>query len=677
MNINSFLQCLTLNGIVTGNAIQGIYTFNSGDSNLIYNNLYPTGAMYYSGLVSAINTPLINVGTPITNSTFSGGNIFRIGHTRSGDFGLLLDVQYNACRKPNLIDYCLLSSNTLNNSGKNFVLGINDANRIYLKTSGNYFYTLPQELTSHDLVYFSLNQHQYINLGIFNVQTNTFFNKNIDLGQQLNSDVVYIGGEFNNQTTTGFSGIMSNAVLFSQPVFNMNNCVSCYFVTGYSINNNTATVQIPQITGFTYSGIQNSITYTGLNSGSISKVNGSNLNVEYVSSITSGITSGLLAVPLYGSTGISVSQPYYTFYKNTGIINSYNAVTINFTSPLLAGDVLEAYSYYYPIPNVGTQLLGYDVSNVDGIMQIMSNGLAETINVDYQIVRNQVSGFYPGDILNYDILNSQSVVVYFSGGFDNVFTGSMANTILNVTGVSGVCYGNTNYPNFGYDVFLNGQKLISGYEYSVFNTGTSGFYVSISGFELWTVGGTGINYSEIGFIPQFNNFIYVLSGVTQTTPVFSGISGFSEQIWVNGIRQIEGVDYITVSPCSTQSGAFYLGNLPFNFYNNDNTWNFQYPPVPQNISGQLLAPGLLRVGRFSWSPINLNGYESGNYIEFYGQINGSGYNKIGTTSTSATSYNWLFGYLPSGIPTGLYCGKVRYVNNTIVGEMSDVYCITF
>lgn len=668
MNINSFLQCLTLNGIVTGNTIQGIYSFNSGDNNLIYNQLYPTGTMYYSGLISTLNTPLINVNIPVTNSTFSGTNIFRAGYTNSGDWGILLDLQYNACSKTNLVDYTILSSNTLNNSGKNFVLGINDANRIFFQTSGGYFYTLPKELSNRDLVYFSINQHQYVNLGIFNVGSNRFFNKTLDLGNgTLNTDNLYIGGEFNQPNGTGFFGVINSAILFSAPVFNMNSCANCYFVTGYNISNNTATVQVPQITGFSYSGILSTITNTGLSSGTISKTNGSSIGIEYFNSSTSGITSGLIALPLYGTTGVNISQPSYTFFKDTGIINSFNNTTINFTTPLQNGDVLEAYSYYYPLPNIGTQLIGYDISNINGLMQIMSNGVAETLNVDYQIVRNQVSGFYPGDILNYDIINSQSVVVYFSGGFDNVFTGSLANTILNVTGVSGVCYNNANYPNFGYDVFLNGQKLISGYEYQILNTGTSGFYVSISGFELWTPNGTGIDYSEIGFIPQFGNFIYLLSGVTQNTYSFSGISGFSPQIWVNGIRQVSDVDYIKTTPCSTQSGAFYLGNLSFNFYNNDNTWNFQYPPKANGFFMNFITgSGVLNINT-SWNLLNIGTYTSGLYLEVWGQTGNSNFNLLNTIDTSSTGYNWQI----SSIIHQNYGIQTRYHYNNIIGDFSS------
>lgn len=671
MNIPSFLQCLTINGIITGNSIQGIYNFSSGDSNIIYNQLYTTGSMYISGIVSTLNTPLISVGQPISSGYFSGIQNFRIGYTSTNDFALLLDVQFDSCSKLNLVDYCLLSSNTLNNSGKNFTLTINDANRITLKTSGGYYCTVSQELTEHDFVYFSLNQHQYITVGVFNVAQNTFYNQKIDLGGPiLNSDVVYIGSEFNSPTSTGFFGTINNAVLFNETQLGLNNCVGCYFTTGFGINNNTITANVPQITGFYYSGIQSTVTNTGILSGNVPKINGSNVSIEYFSSSISGITSGLLVTPLYRTTGVNVNQPTYQFYQDTGIVNSFNKFELAFENSLMAGDALEIYTYSYPIPNVGIQLIGDFIPNSVPIMQLVANGVEENINIDYTIVRNQVSGFFQNDVLAFDSLNSQAYVVNFSGTFNNIFTGnSGSNAVLNVTGLSGVCFNNIKYPTFGYDVYLNGQKLISGYEYGIQNTGISGFNVAISGSEILNPNGSGIDMSELTFVPQFSNIIYFLSGVTQTTTYLSGIVGFSEQVWVNGIRQNRGIDYNLVTPCSTQSGTNIVPILPFLFYNNNDNWNFTYPPVMTGCNIEyFLSGGIHFYLGFDWGHINLNNYPSGNYIELY-RNSGNGDVFVGMVNTSSTGYFWDIEFA-----TGIFCIKTRYHNGNIIGDYSNEFC---
>jgi hypothetical protein len=673
VNINSFLQCVNTNGIATGSSLQGIYTFNSGDSNLIYNNLYNTGFMYYSGIVSTLYTPLINLGAPITNSYFSGVHNFRVGYSTANDFGLLLDVQYDSCSKRNLVDYCLLSSNTFA-TGKNFGLFINDANRLSFRTNSGYYSTLDKELTAHDFVYFSLSQHQYVTFGVYNVADNFFYNQKIDLGGPiLNSDILCIGSEFNNANSTGFFGTISNAILFNQAPEILDGCISCYFTSGYNLISTTTSVNVPKITGVYYSGIQSTLVYTSLNSGVITKQNGSTVNVEYSTSLSTGIITGQVATLLYSQTGVNITQSYYQFYKDTGIVNSYNRYAINFTYPVQSGDALEIYTYYYPIPNLGTRIIGYDISNAGGIMQLINNGVDETLNVDYTIIRNQVSGFFDNDILAYDSLNSQSIILNFSGTFNNNLTGlnTGSNPYLNVTGLSGVCYSNINYPKFGYDVFLNGQKLISGYEYTVVNSGVSGFAVVISGDQIMNPDSSAIDNAELGFIPQFNNFIYFLSGVTQPTYTLSGIVGFSEQIWTNGIRQIKGVDYGITFPCFTQDNSSNLVNFPYLFYNNDGNWNFQYPPSIINLSGYITGNGNL-TGFYSWNTIILNNYNSGQYLEFCGKSGNNDYNTITYLDVGASGFQWNIGQ------TGHdnYCAQIRYRNNNIMGEISQ-YCINY
>ena len=100
MQIQNFLNCLSANGIITGNSVQGIYSFQSGDQNLIYNLLYNTGSFYNTGIINTVNTPLISVGQSIsTGGIFSGNNLFRLGYQTQNNFSILLDINYNACTK--------------------------------------------------------------------------------------------------------------------------------------------------------------------------------------------------------------------------------------------------------------------------------------------------------------------------------------------------------------------------------------------------------------------------------------------------------------------------------------------------------------------------------------------------------------------------------------------------
>ncbi len=313
-------------------------------------------------------------------------------------------------------------------------------------------------------------------------------------------------------------------------------------------------------------------------------------------------------------------------------------------------------------------------------MQLMANGVDETLNVDYTIMRNHISGIQDNDTLTYDILNSQSIIVNFSGVFNSIITGITGgvNPTLNITGLSGVCYGNTNYPKFGFDVFLNGQKLISGYEYNVQSTGVSGFNVLVSGSEILNPDSTSIDNAELSFIPQFNNFIYLLSGVTQSISSFSGIVGFSEQVWVNGIRQSRGIDYGVVYPCSTQSGITNLSNLAYNFYNNNNNiWNFLYPVKPTGVTGVVFTPngttsGYLDMNLY-WPNINTSVYGTGNYLQLQASIN-SGVSGVFYTGTNLNTAK--FSISGTGHSQSV-CAQLTYRNGNIVSESSPINCYNY
>ena len=47
------------------------------------------------------------------------------------------------------------------------------------------------------------------------------------------------------------------------------------------------------------------------------------------------------------------------------------------------------------------------------------------------------------------------------------------------------------------------------------------------------------------------------------------LSGFSEMVWRNGIRQTEYLDYKLGKECSLKRSFTFFGENPFIFYNND------------------------------------------------------------------------------------------------------------
>ena len=155
MVVTPFLTCLSENDVLTGASILGIYTFNSGDSNIIYNQLYSTGSNYSGSYINSTNLPLISVGSSMpVSGNFTGTNCLRVGYETLGNFSMIFTLNYNGCQKINLKDYTILSSYALT-GGLNYTLSINDANRIFFQSTSAAS-CVSQELLGNNFVYFSV-----------------------------------------------------------------------------------------------------------------------------------------------------------------------------------------------------------------------------------------------------------------------------------------------------------------------------------------------------------------------------------------------------------------------------------------------------------------------------------------------------------------------------------------
>jgi hypothetical protein len=145
----------------------------------------------------------------------------------------------------------------------------------------------------------------------------------------------------------------------------------------------------------------------------------------------------------------------------------------------------------------------------------------------------------------------------------------------------------------GYDLFINGQKLIEGYDY---HTGTTGIYPSVilSGADMPDFSSDVVRTGSGNVSGWNSNPPSGLSSVESSLLVFvqktadaqmsrkvthfeaAGstvkLTGYSEQVWVNGIRQIEGANYIKTYPCSPTSGHYSFTNDLLLFYNNQSTF---------------------------------------------------------------------------------------------------------
>lgn len=716
MKINPFLTCLGYFGISTGasNSIQGVYSLNSGDSKIIYNQIYPNSYQYQSqnvvsGNLYAPSFPLINLNTSqIINNTFSGNQCYRLGYENSGTYSVVMDIQYSGCQKTGFRgkDYVLFSTaDSSINLGSGFILGINDVNRLYFQTSG-YARTVSKELSNHDFIYLSVSQQQYLEFGVFNVADNQLYNEVIDVGSpSLTSKSVYFGGFLQNNDTnyTGFYGQINNIIAFTNTITaaDVETCIDCSFATGFFTSTGTITVTGYQITGTYFSGVSGSQSFASIEQMvSIPTNHGSYVQVSYPYQLFNSILTSEIAIPLLSQTGLVFSRNNLIFNYDTGSIMNFSKFDVGFDLGLQSGDIIEVYTHNQFQNNVGLRTDGFNWPDNDGFIQLVGNGLDETNGIDYQVIRNTISGFDPSDVLSFDVTILESVVMFFSGfwndvvesglGFDPIpnfdanYGSQYLPAVVNITGVGAVCTGNPNYPNFGYNVLLNGQKLISGYQYAVTPSGNN-FIVSISGGEIINAytellyNSTGwylnriveVDDSELTFAPQFTGLMTGLYVITGNTKCITGIQGFSEQVWVNGIRQVKDLDYYKITPCTTISGLNDFEEFSYLFYNNYPIFNFQYPPL--GASGYHLSfaangtiSGYLDVVT-NWSGINVGSYPSGTFLELWASVNNSGSNLIKTLDVISTGYRWTWGPTQSAT----FSLKTRYRNGNIVGLFSS------
>lgn len=611
----SFLNCISYNGVFTGTSgsVVGIYDLNSGSGNgsFFYNNIYSTGYHKSGSSIYGPAIPLLNVGkSNISGYQFSGNNCYQLGYTNSGDFSILLDIEYSGClRNTNNTAYVLFST-TNNPTGQTgtFFIGVNEVNRLFCQTSG-YTKTLGKELHTNNIVYIGFGKSRYLEFGIFDVLNQEFVSESLTLNSELKDiNTLWIGGFLNNSNIlyTGYSGKIFNIVLNNKQfeTSGINICSNCLFVTGQTTGTtNIETINLPVITGYLFSGI-NDIVITGFSqyTGTITKFDNSLLNIIFPSGKTGSIKVQEVATLLTGLSGIQLSGKTPIIFQNdTGKLNLFTTYNIEFDTQLESGDFVEIFTHQNWDSSIGLDLENLTFPESNRFVQIIGNGLVETNNVDYFLVRNQISGFNNEDILLYDLLTGSSLVTPFSGYWADdkiLMSGGIyfppnaqfneVNDIIAISGISGHLF-----DNFNYDVYINGQKLESGFSYNFVYDENALDFGGITGLRVLEIlpppyvpnlivnllysptGGlpTGVESvedSELTLVPRSNNLItnykfQITSGVVY----IENITGFSEQIWLNGIRQTEDIDYVKNFKCTSQSGIIDIPNLTFNFYNNE------------------------------------------------------------------------------------------------------------
>ena len=510
----------------------------SGSSSGILNTVGGNGFFTYSG-----------------TGNFNGSNYFKLNKNYSFNNSTTF-LSYEKLRSGNEILLSSVTGNSFNNySG--FNLGINDANKLYLKywnnVEGPFTFTYTGILSDKNILVINRND-SIVTLGHFNNNTFKFSSQEFEIFQNnfINSSNLFIGGapnspSWDSNNPSNFSGHMDRLYIFNNIPFIYADALArglfseptgfagdleeyCYttgFLSGSGFSYSTVTGVLVSgfqsgITGITgYQEIISGSSFTGI-TGYSGKYLGSYIdncgnNIDIIEQVSlSGIISneititvplieiifvtGFIDVPLVGfETGIqnvfvtglvcdsyfnnigdvlyAYDEPYLSSlsYKEISLLTTVNPNKIEPTG----NDIIEIYAeLYQPKTLEYNKNLAYDTLNENYFY------------IDREFKPNEVLMFGNGQALidnGYQLIPSGYEIIR-SPNFDYFITGTTVETNKFFGAKDYLFYdffsGRSNfYPrlrnvfgeifyqssNSGIDafVFKNGQKLISGIDYSV------------------------------------------------------------------------------------------------------------------------------------------------------------------------------------------------------------------
>lgn len=625
MNFDSFINCLQLKTPHSG-ALIGYYDFESGDGKLFKNLIYENSGFYFTGLnssgqqVTGIRSDLLPAVVFSDSETsfsvsgiFSGEDFVRIGRTiTSEELSFFIRYDGNPCKslENKATPQILLSSNA-SGFASGFNLGVNASNRLFFeyKSSGDVrIETFSRELSERNLVSFLLKKSS-ASFAVYNFSNEEVYQEDFPLVNFENSNVLYVGKDRFNTSATGLFGGIKNLAIFNEYISDEIKLIDeCLFCSGYTVDHN----ETGYFTGYFLTGSYNPIIQkTGITGYQtvLTSFLDENGHIIYLSS-ESGITGIISTTTGYDYLTGSGAFPYEVFvsgeefYDRESKRDYLNSLNYHFRGgSLSSGDYIQVYSYRVPIFDHSIKVMDLNYSPV-GHDAVFLNGLLATSGKGFSIFKGLVnSGVDLDDSLRYDNLTSRGLTFDASGlwssnrlllNFCDVSTGAnpvyfpsaaqfleTGNDTLSFTGFNGT--GIT-----GFDFYLNGQKLTNEYQTGVIS-GKVNYSLSSSFIQGWQgeVQFSGCpspdgnyevlshrTFDTISFIPKISPLNLINQEKLYTgnaSKLDFKISGYSEQIWLNGVRQFIQDGYNASYNCSLNDSFTDFEKMPLNFYNNENS----------------------------------------------------------------------------------------------------------
>jgi hypothetical protein len=623
MDVNLYKTCLSLKGSSSG-SLNVFYDFTGGSGNVLYNSLFPVPAHSISGaFISDLNPGVIVQNdvpySEVFTGNVSGGESIRIGGSNPmKNFTAMIDYEVDFCNSSGNHGNILLASRPNGTGVSGFIFGVNQSNKLFFEYEASGFdkiHTFYHEIPNKVSAVLSLSENNHVSVGFYDYEDDQFKSQSFPLPNYDQSDTWYLGGLYSNTGTlySGLEGQFKNFSLFSGFLGDDGSaaCVECLYFTGLQDSSTSSSFNVFQTTGYSF------------NLNSSTGITGYRYVQKTLPHPTGGLTTVLLRSGLSGVTAILDETGPLTGLVGTGtntvsgdsqkfdyVLKSQQGVkSIDLLSTVESGDLLEIYSYQRPqsLLNINSANFNLNKSGNSGAM-LFHNGILNNEGVDYNIASSvfsgdAIQGYDESDNFSYNLISERIIVTPFSGlwsgtkillnsgssGTGQAYYPSTpqyleSGTDILITGISGINL-------TGYDLFLNGQKMAEDHDYEVAYSGATPL-LKVYGTHVPDLEAT-VTYTGSGFVDGWPN--YPPSGITdiqQGTMTFiqkttgsainryvnynTGadfksviITGFSEQVWLNGVKQ---KGYGRTFACDPVSGEQdYLDNF-YLFYNNANKY---------------------------------------------------------------------------------------------------------
>lgn len=555
-------------GITDSSSDVGYLFFNS-QTGIV--NQYSGGKIYDTGnpALSYSDGPAIPFS--IISGRFDGSSKYKVlGRVADADWTAFIVFQ-NLDTGDNINSKVLFSSKTGDASISGFAVGINGCNRVFCEhntpLSGKRIYTLNQELDNKNVISVSkIDSTLSIGFHQFDDTLNKISSDNkFSLVDYSYSDKFYLGGlGVSGQGYKNFSGVIDSFMMFNVGLgfAERNTFAKSFYCSSYDTGGfTTSTETFLSVTGVE---LQTVIVGTGITGyveylAGTEVVEGGTIN-KYAYSGLTGYIYDTIPVEL---TGLTTGNSEILTYNRPSGIYDYGYISTFANSKIVLlnnfdSSVKEVYSFsgrnsddLNLIPNYSINTLKYAIlpTGSGETINFYANGLAQPyvqtlsplMSGDFVVSGNSIDtdGFFDiSDFPIYDIIAGTSSIT-------GITTGDVS---------SGVKTLSLSYVD-NRDLYLNGNKLISGINYT-----SSGSSIVITTSDLID--------GDLMLLPKHNQNLVRYTGNTDNN-FDTNIKLIDEQVWVNGLRQIKLLDYEKVADFSLKYSTFSLEPLSDVIYNND------------------------------------------------------------------------------------------------------------